>query len=133
MPYTVIFTTSPLNLTLPHSPSTKSAPHEQTEVGSFYTPEFAQEAVRMDLKRDLRPRAPGGGIPQKTEQKDFRPLFETYQFLTPGMINASWLIWARTNGCHRIIHGHHSRNLTTIYSRRRIECDFESTGVVWCV
>jgi hypothetical protein len=49
-----------------------------------YEPEFAiGSVVKMDLKRDLRVRGDNGTRP------DLRPLFEKYQFLTPGMYPTS--------------------------------------------
>lgn len=67
--YTVIYTSTPVNGTI-----TK----KETEEGS-YQADFVDPA-HIDLKRDLEIR-----VPDKTEQTDFRPLFETYQFLTPGL------------------------------------------------
>jgi len=67
--YTVIFTTTKVEkvvaelLNLPE-----------------YKPEFAVASVlKMDLKRDLRVRVDNGTRP------DLRPLFEQYQFLSPGL------------------------------------------------
>lgn len=67
--YTVIFTTTKVEK---FATELLSAPE--------YEPEFAVGGVlKMDLKRDLRVRADNGTRP------DLRPLFEQYQFLTPGM------------------------------------------------
>ena len=65
--YTVIYTTTPL----------KEAIREEYKYESAF-----DEAVHMDLKRDLRLR-----VPPKTNETDMRPLFEKYQFLTPGKHN----------------------------------------------
>jgi len=67
--YTVIYTSTPLNATISK---------KETEEGS-YQADFMDPA-HIDLKRNLEIREP-----PKTEQTDFRPLFETYQFLTPGL------------------------------------------------
>jgi len=66
--YIAIYTSTPLN-------STVRKDREPTS----YESEF-QEAVHMDLRRDLESR-----VPPKTNQTDQRPLFEKYQFLTPGL------------------------------------------------
>ncbi|RDL41363.1 uncharacterized protein BP5553_01342 [Venustampulla echinocandica] len=63
--YTVIYTTSP--------PSTSV--HDDL----VYEPAF-DEAVHMDLKRQLLGREGEGASP-----RDTRPLFEKYQFFTPGL------------------------------------------------
>jgi hypothetical protein len=69
--YTVIYTSTPFNRTIGRKP--------EGEGEARYTAEFV-EAAHMDLKRDIEAR-----IPKEQEVKDFRPLFEKYQFLTPGM------------------------------------------------
>jgi len=66
--YTVIYTTTSSNTTI-------YSEHN----GGSYQAEFADPA-HMDLRRDLESR-----VPPNTHQKDMRPLFETYQFLTPGL------------------------------------------------
>jgi hypothetical protein len=67
--YTVIFTTTKVEKVVAELLSLPE-----------YEPEFAVGSVlKMDLKRDLRVRGDNGTRP------DLRPLFEQYQFLTPGM------------------------------------------------
>jgi hypothetical protein len=67
--YTVIFTTTKVEKVVAELLSLPE-----------YEPEFAVASVlKMDLKRDLRVRGDNGTRP------DLRPLFEKYQFLTPGM------------------------------------------------
>jgi hypothetical protein len=67
--YTVIFTTTKVEKVMAELLSLPE-----------YEPEFAiGSVVKMDLKRDLRVRGDNGTRP------DLRPLFEKYQFLTPGM------------------------------------------------
>jgi hypothetical protein len=64
--YTVIYTTTPPSGTI----------EEQT-----YEPQF-QNPAHVDLKRDRR--AEPSVIPWPGVDNDTRPLFEKYQFLTPG-------------------------------------------------
>jgi hypothetical protein len=68
LPYTVLYLTTP-------NPHPAAAPHEEM----LYEPAF-EEPVHMELKRQLVAR-----IPPKTTTNDTRPLFEKYQFFTPGM------------------------------------------------
>jgi hypothetical protein len=49
----------------------------------LYEPAF-EEPVHMELKRQLVAR-----IPPQTKSNDTRPLFEKYQFFTPGMLLSS--------------------------------------------
>ncbi|KAG9241440.1 BIG/ATPase V1 complex, subunit S1 [Calycina marina] len=66
--YTVIYSSTPLNSTIA----------EETPV---YEPEFeSQAAAHLDLRREVVARVP----PQSLEL-DQRPLFERYQFFTPGI------------------------------------------------
>lgn len=67
---------------------------EDTTVGNSYTVVFLSsagepayeiefdETVRMDLKRHVR----GSPLPRRADdgERDTRPLFEKYQFFTPG-------------------------------------------------
>lgn len=66
--YTVIYTTTPLNATLP------SLQVEEP----LYEPEFESQE-HLDLKRNLMARVVANG-----NATDDRPLFEKYQFFTPG-------------------------------------------------
>jgi hypothetical protein len=67
--YTVIFTTTKAEKIV-----------DELASQPVYEPQFAVGSVlKMDLKRDLRVRGDNGTRP------DLRPLFEQYQFLTPGM------------------------------------------------
>lgn len=72
LPYTVLYLTTP-------NPHPTSAPHEEM----LYEPAF-EEPVHMELKRQLEAR-----IPPKTTTNDTRPLFEKYQFFTPGTFLSS--------------------------------------------
>jgi len=65
--YTVIYTSTPVNGTVGRG-----------EENVVYESQFV-DAVHADLKRDLEAR-----VPPKTNETDMRPLFEKYQFLTPG-------------------------------------------------
>jgi hypothetical protein len=67
--YTVIFTTTKVEKVVDELAS-QPVYEPQFEVGSV---------LKTDLKRDLRVRGDNGTRP------DLRPLFEQYQFLTPGM------------------------------------------------
>jgi len=67
--YTVVYISTPLNTTV--------RKEEQERVS--YESQF-QDAVHMDLRRDLKAR-----VPPKINNTDMRPLFEKYQFLTPGL------------------------------------------------
>ena len=67
--YTVIFTTTKVDKVI-----------QELLSQPVYEPEFEVGSVlKMDLKRDLGVRRDNGTRP------DSRPLFEKYQFLTPGM------------------------------------------------
>lgn len=59
--------------------STPSTKVEEVDEGSVYEAAF-NDPVHMDLKRSLYARADNS-----TTKSDQRPLFEKYQFLTPGM------------------------------------------------
>lgn len=61
------------------TPSTKALEVDESPV---YEATF-DDSVHMDLKRSLYPRAGGRNSSIPT---DTRPLFEKYQFLTPGML-----------------------------------------------
>jgi len=67
--YTVVYTSTPVNATI----------SMENREDFSYQAEFMDPA-HMDLKRDLDIRLPG-----KVVQTDERPLFEKYQFLTPGL------------------------------------------------
>ena len=75
--YTVIYTSTPL---------TESIREEYQYESAF------DDAVHIDLKRDLMIR-----VPPRTNETDMRPLFEKYQFLTPGMYNLDSLSWKCAN------------------------------------
>ncbi|KAH8596985.1 BIG/ATPase V1 complex, subunit S1 [Bisporella sp. PMI_857] len=64
--YTVIYISTPLNGTV-------------KEEAMVYEAEFDSQA-HIDLKRSIQAR-----VPKETPNKDHRPLFEKYQFLTPGI------------------------------------------------
>jgi hypothetical protein len=64
--YTVFYIGTPINATV------------SREVMS-YQADF-MDTIHMDLKRNLKLR-----VPSRMNQTDMRPLFETYQFLTPGI------------------------------------------------
>ena len=67
--YTVIYSSTPLNGTI-------------AEEATLYEPEFeSQVDAHIDLKRSVEAR-----VPPKTVETDQRPLFEKYQFFTPGML-----------------------------------------------
>ena len=66
--YTVIYLTTPLSTPIQSSPSE----------GIVYQSEF-QNLEHLDLRRELRIR-----VPPETNATDVLPLFEKYQFLTPG-------------------------------------------------
>ena len=68
-----MYTSTPINATVVKKKVGGAGEGEQR-----YAPEFL-EAVHMDLKRDDE-----AGEPPQPEP-DFRPLFEKYQFLTPGI------------------------------------------------
>jgi hypothetical protein len=61
-----MYTSTPLNATIDQD-------------GPQYKSDFS-DSVHVDLRRDLRVR-----VPKKMNQTDQRPLFEKYQFLTPGL------------------------------------------------
>jgi len=63
--YTVIYISTPLNGTIKDDEPLYEAQFDGQE--------------HLDLKRNLLAR-----VPLKTVQTDFRPLFEKYQFFTPG-------------------------------------------------
>ena len=75
--YTVLYTTSPNN---------DAAVHEQTESAPYEMDSTFQAPVHMELKRDLNhhERANDGNITLPDG-----PLFERYQFLSPGMSRLS--------------------------------------------
>ncbi len=74
--YTLIYLTTAPPSSHPVSPSTSTSTSEE----NIYQPSFENDAVHMDLKRNLAPPARGKG-----PFSDQRPLFEQYQFLTPGL------------------------------------------------
>jgi hypothetical protein len=74
--YTVLYTTSP-------SPSTKMFWEEMKEYVMVDEADLPQEAMHVDLKRDLGRRA-GGKVFENQTMVD-GALFEKYQFLSPGM------------------------------------------------
>jgi hypothetical protein len=66
--YTVIYTTTP---------SIESTNADNKLI--TYEPTFPNEAFHMDLKRNMI------GSRERSNTTDSRPLFEKYQFLSPGM------------------------------------------------
>lgn len=69
------------------TPATNVAVQKQGEE-QVYKPEF-KEPLHMDLKRDVYARARNeSGVPQ-----DLRPLFEKYQFFSPGTFSPLSLQW----------------------------------------
>ncbi|KAE9363021.1 BIG1-domain-containing protein [Stipitochalara longipes BDJ] len=73
--YTLIYLSTSPPSSNPASPSTSTS----IDKDITYEPSFENDAVHMDLKRNLAP--PRG----KGPFSDQRPLFEKYQFLTPGL------------------------------------------------
>ena len=66
--YTIIYSSTPLNATI-------------AEEATYYEPKFeTQLDAHIDLKRSI-----GSRVPKETVELDQRPLFEKYQFLTPGL------------------------------------------------
>jgi hypothetical protein len=80
--YTLLFLSTAPPSSLPASPSPMEKEAEKSkskEKSIIYQPDFDNDAVHMDLKRNLAP--PRGDGPFS----DQRPLFEEYQFFNPGL------------------------------------------------
>jgi hypothetical protein len=80
--YTLLFLSTAPPSSLPASPSPMEKEAEKSkskEKSIIYQPDFDNDAVHMDLKRNLAP--PRGDGPFS----DQRPLFEQYQFFNPGL------------------------------------------------
>ena len=93
--------------------STSSSEIEEDQEVSLYTAAF-DDAVHMDLKRD-------NGIRDgdSTQSIDRRPLFEKYQFLTPGPSkNLTVIVSACADVPNRSLHGIISRFGALINPRR---------------
>jgi hypothetical protein len=73
MKYTVIFSTTPSNVVV--------------EDVMEYEPTF-DVGVHIDLKRAILTR-----VPPKTKSNDSRPLFEKYQFFTPGLFSPTQMVF----------------------------------------
>ena len=80
--YTVVYSSTPLNGTI-------------AEEAPLYEPEFeSQLDAHIDLKRSIEAR-----VPPKTVEMDQRPLFEKYQFLTPGLFIFPSQWYSVASGC----------------------------------
>lgn len=78
---------------------------------------------RMELKRDLGDDSP---VKEPARSVDPRPLFEKYQFLTPGeFAPTTFLKRAFISGIlmrHRYLHGPRSKLASSGHSERGTEC-----------
>lgn len=80
--YTLLFLSTAPPSSLPASPSPMEKDAEKSkskEKSIIYQPDFDNDAVHMDLKRNLAPSRGDGPF------SDQRPLFEQYQFFNPGL------------------------------------------------
>jgi hypothetical protein len=80
--YTLLFLSTAPPSSLPASPSPMEKEAEKSkakEKSIVYQPDFDNDAVHMDLKRNLAPSRGDGPF------SDQRPLFEQYQFFNPGL------------------------------------------------
>lgn len=82
-----------------------------------YQPEF-EDPVRMDLKRHIQNQPIRQEKNETKRERDRRPLFEKYQFFTPGKKNSHRSNGTQTNRPSRNFHGPHHRNRAFLHSRR---------------
>lgn len=97
-----------------------------------YQPEF-EDPVRMDLKRHVQSQPIRQEKNETKPERDTRPLFEKYQFFTPGKANSHRSNRTQTNRLPRNLHGSHHRNRAFLHSRRWPESPCQSRGLIRCV
>lgn len=119
--YTIVFVGTP-------RPSKKSSSSAEKTI---YESEFI-EPVRMDVKRDVT-----DGYIRRADNEtewDNRPLFQKYQFFTPGKsnINAFWSsLEHRTDSILRYLHGSCHCHCPVLYPWRWLESPRQPRGVLW--